>query len=110
MRYSGKLGIAEKNEVTPGVWEETITEVDALGTVEQRTEVLATSDTVLPRYTTTTSISVLSPVANNSSIRYVTYQGKRWTIGSIVTQFPRIVLYIGEEYHGPIPPPAPDGP
>jgi hypothetical protein len=107
MRYSGKLGIAEQTERAPGIWEETITEVDVLGSVEQRTEVLDTSDSVLPRYTTTTSISVLARPENHASIRYVTYLGKRWEIGSIVTQFPKIVIYIGKEYHGPLPEPTP---
>jgi hypothetical protein len=106
MRYSGKLGISQQKETSPGVWEETITEHDVLGDLVQRTEVLALADTVLPTYRTTTSISVLSRGVgdvDNSSIRYVTYAGKRWTIGSLVDQRPRLVIYIGEEYHGPIP-------
>jgi hypothetical protein len=110
MRYSGKLGIAEQSEVSPGVWEETITEDDVLGTIEQRTEVLSDNDSVLPRYRTTTSISVLSWPADRSSIRYITLWGRRWTIGSLVEQFPKVVVYIGEEYHGPTPEPTPDGP
>jgi hypothetical protein len=107
MRYSGKLGLAEKTEKAPGVWEETITEVDILGGVEQRTEVLDTSDSVLPRYTTTTSISVPARPESHSKFRYVTYLGKRWEIASITSDFPKIVIYIGKEYHGPEPTPAP---
>lgn len=103
MRYSGKLGISEQTEVSPGIWEETITEVDVLGTVEQRTEVLTTSENVLPKYTTTTSISVLARPESHDSIRYATYLGKEWVAASIVTQYPKIVIYIGEEYHGPLP-------
>jgi hypothetical protein len=110
MRYSGKLGIAEQSEVSPGVWEETITEDDVLGTIEQRTEVLSDNDSVLPRYRTTTSISVLSWPADRSSIRYIPLWGRRWTIGSLVEQFPKGVVYNGEEYHGPTPEPTPDGP
>lgn len=110
MRYSGKLGLSEQTEVSPGIWEEIITEVDVLGQVEQRTEVLQSSDSVLPRYTTTTSISVLSRPVPHNSIVYVTYLGKRWKPGSIVTEFPKIRIFIGEEYHGPIPEPSPDSP
>jgi hypothetical protein len=107
MRYSGKLGIAQQTEVSPGVWEETITEVDVLGSVNQRTEVLQSSTSVLPEYTTTTSISVLRRLEPKDSIRYVTYLGKRWEIGSLVTEFPRTVIFIGKEYHGPTPDPTP---
>jgi hypothetical protein len=103
MRYSGKLGVAQQTEIKPGIWEETITELDVLGTVQQRTEVLETSDRVLPLYSTTTSISVLRRETDNFDIRYVTYRGKRWTTRNVVVQYPEIVIYIGEEYHGPIP-------
>lgn len=106
MRYSGKLGFAQQVQVSPGVWDEVITEHDVLGDVVQRTEALASESSVLPVYRTTTSVSVpargVGP-QDNSMIRYVTYAGKRWTISSIVDQPPRLVLYIGEEYHGPIP-------
>jgi hypothetical protein len=107
MRYSGKLGISEQTEKKPGVWEETITEVDVLGQVEQRTEVLSLPDSVLPRYATTTSISVLARPEPHDSIVYATYLGKRWSIATIVSDFPKIRIFIGEEYHGPLPEPAP---
>lgn len=110
MRYSGKLGISQPTEKKPGVWEETITEVDVLGTVEQRTEMLSTADSVLPRYATSTSISVLARPEAHDSIVYATYLGKNWQIATIVTEYPKIRIFIGEEYHGPLPEPAPDSP
>jgi hypothetical protein len=106
MRYAGKLGIAQQTEVSPGVWEETITEHDVVGDLKQRTETLTVGDTILPQYATTTSVSVLAREVgfrDNSDLRYMTLGGKRWTISSDVTQYPRVVLYFGEEYHGPIP-------
>lgn len=106
MRYSGKLGIAQQTEVRPGIWEEAITEVDVLGKVQNRTEVLDGADAVLPRYRTTTSISVpargVGP-QDDSNIRYITYKGTRWQISSIVDDYPDIVIYIGEVYNGPEP-------
>lgn len=107
MRYSGKLGLSEQTEVSPGVWEEIITEVDVLGQVEQRTEVLSTSTSVLPQYTTTTSISVLALPEPHKSIVYVTYLGERWKAASVVTEFPKMRIFIGEVYHGPLPTPTP---
>lgn len=97
------LGISEQAEVSPGVWEEVITEVPVLGKIEQRTETLDGGDVILPRYRTTTSVSVLSRIVDNSNIRYLTYLGKRWVPASVVTDFPQITLYVGEEYHGPVP-------
>lgn len=106
MRYSGKLGLAQQSEVRPGIWEETVTEKPILGKVEQRTEALAGSSSVIPEYRTTTSISVLSrgpDQLNNADIRYVVYMGVRWTVVSMVYEYPHLVLYIGEKYNGPIP-------
>lgn len=106
MRYSGKLGIVEQKEVRPGIWEEVVTEEPVLGTLEQRTGVLEGSSDVLPRYSTSTSISVPARgvgLLDNSVIRYITLKGNRWQVSSIVDQPPRIVIYVGEKYNGPTP-------
>lgn len=106
MRYSGKLGVAQQTEVRPGIWEETITEHDVIGDLVQRTEALDNGDSILPRYRTTTSVSVLARGVgqmDNSNLRYLTHTGKRWTITPVVNQPPRLVIYLGEEYHGPTP-------
>ena len=106
MRYSGKLGLVEQTEVRPGIWEETVTEVPVLGTVRNRTETLDGADAVLPRYRTTTSVSVPARglgQMDNSNIRYLTYKGERWQIASIVDDYPNLVIYIGEVYNGPTP-------
>lgn len=106
MRFSGVIGYAVQTEVKPGIWEDTITELSKLGDVVQRTEVLGSDDSVLAKYRTTTSISVLSDGVlkeNYDNLRYVMYMGKRWTIASAVLEPPRLVLYIGEVYNGPIP-------
>lgn len=105
MRYSGHLGIAlPASEVRPGIWEETITERPILGKVEQRTEALSSSSTILPEYRTTTSVTVLSrgpEQLNNADIRYVTYMGTKWAVASIVYEYPHLTIYIGEKYNGP---------
>lgn len=106
MRISVSLGFVETSEVRPGIWEETVTEVPALGELRQRTEALDGSDTVLPRYRTTTSVSVPARGVghvDNSSIRYVKYSGERWVVSTIVDEYPRIVIYVGEVYNGPTP-------
>lgn len=106
MRYSGKFGFSESTETAPGVMEDVITERDYLGTVEQRTETFSTSDSVLPQYATSTSVSVLSDgvlAENYRNLRYVTYMGERWQVASAVYQFPRLIAYLGEVYNGPTP-------
>lgn len=106
MKYSGKFGLASTVETAPGVWDDVITERDYIGDVVQRTEAFSLESSVLPHYRTTTSVSVLSDGVlkeNYTNLRYVTYAGERWAIASVVVQPPRLVVYIGEVYNGPIP-------
>lgn len=104
-RWAGKIGISEQTEVTPGIWEDVITEHDALGTVKQRTEVLDSEGSVLPRYRTTTSISVpyRGPSPSQPGLVYITLNGFHYKPSTVVVEPPNIVIYIGEEYHGPFP-------
>ena len=106
MRYSGKIGFGTQVEVSSGVWDDEITEVDYLGEVLQSTERLSSSDSISPRYTTTTSISVLSDGVlkeRYSDARYVNFMGVNWMVSSIIHKPPRIEIFLGEEYHGPTP-------
>lgn len=103
MRFSGKIGFATKVELSPGVHDEEITERDYLGDILQRTERLDNDDSILPRYHTTTSVSVLSDGVlreRYSDIRYITMAGIKWKINSVIHKWPRIEMYVGEEYHG----------
>lgn len=105
MRYSGKFGYSEQKEVAVGVWEDVITEVTRLGTVLQRTEAVRLEGSIHPSYRTTTSVSVLAhgaEIVNHSNLRYVTYAGVRWVPSSVVVEGPRITVFIGEEYNGPV--------
>lgn len=106
MRYSGKFGFAESTETAPGVMEDVITERDYIGDVVQRTETLSVNDSVLPQYRTTTSVSVLSDgvlAETYKNLRYISYMGSNWSVSSAVFQFPRLVVYIGDIYNGPLP-------
>lgn len=106
MRASIKIGSGESVEVRPGIWEDVITEVSYLAEVRQRTEAFSTADSVLPQYRTTTSVSVLTDRTlrlDNSDLRYVLYGGVRWSISSAVHEPPRLTLFVGEEYNGPLP-------
>jgi hypothetical protein len=112
MRWAGRVGYSALTEVKPGIWEDVITEVDAFGELTQKNEALDSGDAVLPQYRVTTSVSIITdgkrvPLAG---IRYFTMEGKRWQLSTMVRQPPRIVLYPGEEYNGPLPESTPVDP
>jgi len=109
MRWAGKVGYAVVTEITPGHWEDVITEVDAFGELTEQNESINGADAVLPQYRVTTSVSIITdgkrvPLAG---IRYFTIRGTRWQLSTMVRQPPRIVLYPGEEYNGPLPADSP---
>ena len=52
------------------------------------------------------SISVVADSYANQhfmNIRYVLWQGVRWTVQSVEVKHPRLILYIGTVYNGPTP-------
>lgn len=106
MRYSGKIGYATKVETAPGVWEDVITEREHVGEVIQRTERLDQANSVIPSYRTTTSFSVLSDGVlkeRYSDVRYISWKGIRWSVSSVIHKFPRMEMFVAEEYNGPTP-------
>lgn len=107
------MGFSEPQQVRPGVWEDVITEVPKLADIQQRTETFNVEGNVIPEYKTTTTVSVLSqgPIKPDyTNLRYVLYAGERWFITSINHAPPRLTLFIGEVYNGPIPAGAPGAP
>lgn len=113
MRAAVSLGLAETQQVRPGVWEDVITEVPKLADIQQRTETFNVEGNIIPEYKTTTTVSVLSQGVikpDYSNLRYVLYAGERWFISSINHAPPRLTIYIGEVYNGPIPAGAPGAP
>lgn len=106
MRFAGKIGFGTSVEVSPGVWDDDIIERDYLGDVLQSTERLESGNSINPKFHTTTSVSVLSDGVlkeRYSDVRYIIYLGVRWKVSSIIHKWPRIEMFIGEEYHGPTP-------
>ena len=104
MRYSGKFGFVVPTETAPGVIEDLVTEREYVGDVIQRTEAFMVANSVLPEYRATTSVSVLSDgilKKQYKNLRFIEYMDELWTISSIVFNWPRITIYIGELYNGP---------
>ena len=104
MRFFGEVGYGTPVEQAPGVWDDQITEVKYYGDVEQNTLALRTGTSVLAESSLQTSISVVADayaLENFTAIKYVRWAGTVWTVTSVKIQRPRLILAIGEVYHGP---------
>lgn len=110
MRFSGAVGYASDAETAPGVWTEVITEHNYYGDVIQNSRRLDPASQVPP--TTSNNIALNNSFAivgdekafgNIQKMRYVVWQGSRWTITDVTVRRPRLVLTIGELWNGNTP-------
>ena len=102
-KFYGLIGFGETVETAPGVWEDAITERPYFGDVLRNTRRLQGADRVNDNLNISNEISVVAdPYAmeNFHSIRYVSYMNAKWKVPSVTVQYPRLVLTIGDLYHG----------
>ena len=102
-KWYGLIGFAETIEISPGVYEEEITEHQYYGDVVRDTRRLQNSSQLNDNVNISNNISIIAdPFANNNfhSIRYIEYMGAKWKVESVEVQYPRLVLTIGGVYNG----------
>lgn len=103
-KYYGAIGYAETREISPGVWEEQITERMYYGDVIRNARRLETGESINDNPVVTNSISVVADAyayQNILAIRYVKWMGARWKVSNAEVQSPRLILTIGDVYNGP---------
>jgi len=103
-RFFGEVGLGESVQVKKGVWEDQITERPVYGTERQAQLASSTANSVLPEARFQTMLSVMADAdvfEKYTAIRYVRYAGSLWTVTSVKKERPRLILMLGEVYHGP---------
>lgn len=107
-RFYGMVGYGATVENPPGsgIWVPSITENPYYGDVVRSTTRLESGEKVNDNVVIHNSISIVMDEYAEThffNIKYVVWQGFRWKVSSIEVQRPRIILSIGDPYHGPIP-------
>ena len=108
MRFYGEVGYGESTEtpIGSGVWVDGITEVAYRGDVIRNTRRLESGETLNDDLTVNNSISIVADEYANEhffNIKYVVWQGVRWTVSSVEVKSPRLILSLGGVYNGPTP-------
>jgi hypothetical protein len=108
MRFYGEVGYGESSENPPGsgIWADTITEHSYSGDVVRNTRKLDSGEHLNDDLTVNNSISIVADEFANQhffQIKYVVWQGIRWTVRSVEVRSPRLILSLGEVYNGPTP-------
>lgn len=109
MKFTGKVGFGHSAEVSPGVFDEQITEFPYFGDVLRAARGLGESDATTGVNRDVIAQNTISIVAdpyareNFHAMRYVEWSGKLWTVQTVEVQFPRLLLRLGPLYNGPRP-------
>ena len=101
-KFFGKIGFANTEETSPGIWSGVV-EHPYYGDVFSRGMNTTSTEHANKDVTITNRISILAdPYAyeNFSAMRYVKYMNAAWSINSVDVQYPRLILNIGGLYNG----------
>lgn len=110
MRFSGAVGYAVETQTAPGVWTDVITEKSYYGDVVRSSRRLEPPPLVPPGTNPTlaleNSFSILADeqaYANFMNIRYVVWEGQRWTVTNVEVRRPRLIFTVGALWNGNTP-------
>ena len=105
-RFFGKIGYQPNGTFVDGVWTGTITERDLYGEVLEATSSIEPSDKVNDDIRSQNRIEVMADAfafENFSTIKYVLWNGVRWTVNSVRVERPRLILSLGGVWDGQTP-------
>lgn len=108
-RYSGKIGYIYDAESFPGsgIWnQQVIEEFNYHGDSYEATSRWQTGESINDNIVMSMQISIIADeyaINNFQHIKYAEYMGQLWKVTSIKPQRPRLILTIGELYHGDSP-------
>ena len=109
-RFYGAVGFATSTEISPGVWDDVITERNYYGDVITTSRRLqADDDSVNDDLVSGNSISIVAdPYASEQffAVRYVRWAGTLWEVPTVEARSPRLILRLGGVYNGPVAAPA----
>ena len=110
-RFFGRIGYGNSVETAPGVFADQIIEYSYYGDIIRNARNLTPGENLNPDLSVQNSISIVADAYANEhfyDIRYMEWAGVLWTVQSVDVQSPRLLLRLGEMYHGPTPDTTPN--
>jgi hypothetical protein len=102
-KFVGAIGYATSTLTAPGVWTDNVVERAYTGDVLKKRRSWRSGDKVNPDLTISDTISIIADgftLSNVGSMKYVVWQGEKWSIASVDIERPRVVLELGGLYSG----------
>lgn len=104
-KFHGEIGYAaEKIEVRPGIFKDSVVEYSYFGDVIRNARGLEAGTSVNDNVTVSNSISIVADAYAREHIfamRYIKWQGVLWKIVEVEVVRPRLLLRLGGVYNGP---------
>ncbi len=104
-KFYGQVGYARQIESAPGVWVDSIDERDYRGDIILDQRRWQADDKVNDDLNIDNKISIVADpymYQHFDSIKYVMLFGSRWKVQTIAIKRPRVIIYLGGIYNGPI--------
>lgn len=107
-RFFGEVGYADSVETSSGsgVWEDEVSEIQYYGDVLRDTKKDQSGAGLNNDVVVNNSISIVADeyaFKHFFKIKYVRWNGVLWTITNVEVKSPRLILSLGDVYHGPTP-------
>lgn len=107
-RFHGAVGYGTSVEDPPGsgIWEDRIVEMPCKGDVVRDSKRAGGDGDILTDVVLVMSFSIVADehvLQNYTTIKYVLWEGNRWSPSSIEVRRPRLIIYAGKVYNGPTP-------
>lgn len=102
-------GHSEEIPADSGIYKDVITERPYYGDVKRNARNLSTGEHLNNDLSVDNSIEIVSDAYADEhyfAIRYIKWQGVRWTISKVAVVPPRLILTLGGVYNGTIPDPV----
>lgn len=103
MKFSGNVGFVRTEETAPSVWTPVDTPRHYYGDVTKNRRRIDGNKEVIGSITLSNNISIIADKYmrdNWSFIKYVEWNGVKWTVSDIEIAYPRLILSIGDVYNG----------
>lgn len=103
-KFYNVIGFGESVEISPGVYDDEITERPYYGDVIRDSRQFKEGDKVNNDISLSNSLSIVSDTYANDNIfaiRYVKLTGTYWEVTDVEVQSPRLILRLGGIYNGP---------
>ena len=105
MKYAGKIGFVETDNIGNDLWEPVVEERFAYGDVLNDTRRMDDAQQVNPNYGISARFSLVADAyffEHLAYLRYVTYRGVKWEVSSVdPANYPRIIVNVNKVYNGP---------